>query len=82
MNDYFTSLIRTWVPLGVGAILSWLASLGLELGAEAEVGLVTFGTALITGVYYLIVRALEEKWPAFGKLLGKKALPVYAHPER
>lgn len=78
MNDYFISLIRTWVPLGVGAVLSWLASLGLELGAEAEVGLVAFGTALVTGVYYALVRALEQRWPSFGRLLGKKTQVAYS----
>src|SRR5262249_34663094 len=29
MNDYVISLIRTWVPAGVGALISWLATRGL-----------------------------------------------------
>lgn len=78
MNDYFISLIRTWVPLGVGAALSWLASIGLHLGADAEVGLISFGTALITAVYYTVVRALEQRWPGFGRLLGKRTEVAYS----
>lgn len=80
MSDYLVSLVRTWVPTVVGAVISWLATLGLELGAEAEVGLVTFLTALCIAVYYALVRALETRWPALGRLLGAKRAPVYEAP--
>jgi len=77
MSDYLLSVIRTAVPAAAGAIVGWLATLGLELGAEAEAGLVLFLGALGTAVYYAVVRALESRWPALGKLLGASRKPVY-----
>lgn len=81
MNDYVLSLVRTWVPVAVGSVLAWLASLGLDLGAEAQVGLVTFLTGLCIAVYYALARGLERRWPALGTLLlGSSSKPVYAPP--
>lgn len=77
LHDYLISLIRTAVPAAAGAVLAWAASLGLDLGAEAQVGLATFGTALLTAVYYAVVRALETRWPVFGRLLGKQTAVAY-----
>lgn len=77
MSDWLISQIRTYVPAGVGALLAWLATLGLDLGAEAQVGLVTFLTAALTGVYYTLIRLLERRWPQVGILLGARKTPVY-----
>ncbi len=78
MNDYFLSLIRTWTPIAVGSVLSWLAvkygiAVPESISNEVTVGLTA---ALIAG-YYGIVRALERRWPWFGKLLGKAKQPEY-----
>lgn len=79
MNDYFLSLIRTWVPIGVGAVLSWLlVKYGVvvpeDISAEVTAGL----TGLVTAVYYAIVRALEKRWPKIGALLlGSSKKPAY-----
>ena len=78
MTNLVASLIRTWVPYGVGAVLAWLASLGLNFGAEAEVGLIALLTALLGAAYYAIVRPLEARWPVFGWLLGLPTQPAYA----
>lgn len=83
MNDYVLSLVRTWVPVGVGAVLSWLAvRFGIvvpeDISTEVTVGL----TAVVVAVYYGIVRALEARWPWFGKLLGAKKAPAYVDPPR
>ena len=81
VKDWFTSLVRTYVPIGVGALIAWLASVGLDVGAEAEVGLTVFLTAVVTGLYYLIARTLEARWPAVGGLLlGSTKKPVYREP--
>lgn len=78
VKDWFTSLVRTYVPIAVGAVISWLASVGLDVGADAEVGLTIFLTAIVTGLYYLLARTLEAKWPAIGGvLLGSTKKPVY-----
>lgn len=77
MSDFVISLIRTYVPIGVGAVAAWLATLGIDVTGEAAAGLVIFITALLQGLYYLVVRLLETKWPAVGALLGKKSEPIY-----
>lgn len=77
MSDYLLSLVRTAVGTIAGAVLGWLATIGLELGAEAEAGLVVFLSALATVAYYALVRALESRWPAFGRLLGASRKPTY-----
>jgi len=81
MNDLVLSYIRTYVPIGVGAGLSWLAvkyGIGVpeDVSAQLAIGL----TAVVVAVYYGLVRALEKRWPWFGKLLGASKKPVYIEP--
>lgn len=83
MNDYVLSLIRTYVPVGVGAVLSYTAvrwGIAVPEKISAEATVVLTGAAI--AAYYGIVRSLEKRWPAFGKLLGSKAKPVYVEPPR
>lgn len=77
MTNLVTSVIRTWTPIIVGAIVTFLASRGLELDAEFSTNLLLVLQALFTGVYYLIVRLLEKKWPQLGVLLGVATKPKY-----
>ncbi len=77
MNDTITSLIRTYVPIVVGALISWLITLGVEVSAEAQTGLVVALTGIVTAAYYTIVRALEKKVPWLGVLLGSAKQPEY-----
>lgn len=77
MPDFIASVIRTVVPSAVGALLTWLASIGLDLGDDARVGLIAAGTTLLTGLYYTAVRSLEAKWPAAGAFLGVAKQPAY-----
>ena len=72
-----TSIIRTIVPIIVGAIASALATIGFQLSDEGRELIGTVLGALIAIVYYVIARALEQKYPAAGALLGKPARPVY-----
>ncbi len=69
----FASLLRTIVPVIVGALLGQAAKLGFNLpeGAVTEVV-----TVVITGVYFLIVRVLEQEWPIVGRWLLALGLPV------
>lgn len=78
MNDYVLSLVRTWVPIAVGSVLSYLA-VRLGVGVDEDVSnQITVGvTALVVAGYYALVRALEVRWPWFGKLLGAKRAPAY-----
>jgi len=77
MSDFVVSLIRTNVPIAVGAFSSWLVSLGLVVPEGAEVPLTIAITAFAAAGYYAAARWLENRWPAFGYLLGSKAAPTY-----
>lgn len=68
-----TSIIRTLVPLIVG-VLGPQAAQWFGWTDETTTGIVT---AVVAGVYYLLVRALEQVWPAAGILLGVPSQPVY-----
>lgn len=80
MTNTILSLVRTYVPVAVGALAAWLLTLGVELNAEAQTGLTVFLTGLIVAVYYTVARLLERKWPALGFLLGSTKQPVYDTP--
>lgn len=78
LSNYFISLIRTWVPIGVGAVAAWLLAHGLGMDAATQTGLIVGLTAALSGVYYAVVRAIEQKFPwVGGVLLGHTAKPVY-----
>ena len=79
-NSFVTSLIRTWVPIAVGAVVSYLLTLEIELDEQAQAGLVVSLTALLQGLYYLIVRVLERRYPKLGLLLGVESQPKYVEP--
>lgn len=77
MTNFATSLIRTYVPIIVGALASYLLTRGVNIDANAQLGLVTFLTALLQGVYYLIARLLERQFPQLSVLLGSNKVPNY-----
>ena len=77
MNDALVSLIRTYVPIGVGAVLSWLLTLGITVDDSAQAGLIAGITAVVTASYYALVRLAELRFPWLGVLLGTKRQPTY-----
>lgn len=81
MNDFVTSLIRTWVPIGVGSVLTWLAAnYDIVIPKDASSSLVLGVGALVTAVYYALARAVEKAYPWLGKLLvglGAGKAPEY-----
>ena len=79
MNDFIVSLIRTNVPIVVGALISWLVTAGLEVPEGADQALIVALTAALIAAYYTGVRLLEKKWPGFGFLLGTRQEPSYPH---
>lgn len=79
MKALFDSLVRTVVPLIVGAVLSFFVTRGIALDPEFESSLTVALTAAFTGVYYLAVRLFEVYVsPKFGWLLGLAKQPEYA----
>jgi uncharacterized membrane protein (DUF441 family) len=77
MSDFITSQIRTYVPIVVGALVAWLATLGLNLDASTQTGLVVALTGVTQALYYLIIRLIEKKYPKVGVLLGSAKSPEY-----
>lgn len=82
-NDYVLSLIRTVVPVAIGAALTWGGRkwgivLPEDLSAESTIAI----TGLVVAAYYAAVRALEMRWPWVGKFLGASKPPAYTQVRR
>lgn len=69
MKDFVTSLVRTYVPIVVGAVAGYFASKGFDLDAQAQAGLIVGLSGLLMGGYYLLARLVEQRFPSFGGLL-------------
>lgn len=78
LHDYFISNIRTQSPILAGLILAWVST-KLELIIDEGTGAawVSLFTALVSGLYYAVVRYVETRVPAAGWLLGRPAAPTY-----
>ena len=81
MNDVVISFIRTYVPIAVGSLISWLATKGLDIDAQTGQGLIVFLTGILIAAYYGVVRLLERQWPQFDVLLGSTKKPEYTEPK-
>ena len=78
-SDYLLSLVRTWVPVAVGSALVWAGRRwGIVLPEDLSAQATVLVTALVVALYYAAVRALEMRWPVFGRLLGRAVPPSYA----
>jgi uncharacterized membrane protein YfcA len=75
-DDLLVSLRRTLVPMIVGLVAGSFLAGYVNPDALDEVV-----TGAVTAVYYLVVRLLESKVPAFGVLLGSRKQPVYLDPK-
>lgn len=75
-DDLLVSLRRTLVPMIVGLVAG--SFLGGYVNPDALDEVVT---GAVTAIYYLVVRLLESKVPAFGVLLGSRKQPVYLDPK-
>ncbi|TDD37909.1 hypothetical protein E1287_07580 [Actinomadura sp. KC06] len=70
MNDYIVSLIRTWVPIGIGNALAWLAlHYGVVVDADASTKLKLGAAAAVVAGYYALALAVERRWPGVGRFL-------------
>ena len=74
MTDYTRSLVRTAVPLIVGALVGWLTSRGIKVD---EATILPAVDSLVAALYYATVRGLESRWPSLGWLLGAPGAPSY-----
>lgn len=61
------SIIRTFSALLLGFLLTWAAKAGLNLHPDTTLSDAT--TAAVGLVYYVVVRLLEQAFPAVGRVL-------------
>lgn len=79
MKALFDSIVRTLVPIIVGAVIGWAVTQGIALDDQFEIALTLVITGAFQGVYYIGVRLLEQYvTPRFGWLLGVARQPAYA----
>lgn len=69
------SFVRTLVPVAVGQIAAYLATIGIELPEDVMAAVTVVLGFIITALWYTVVRFLEQKWPWIGILLGWAATP-------
>lgn len=78
MRSLFDSIVRTFVPIIVGAVVGWFVTAGITLDPEFETALTLVVGAAFSGIYYVAVRVFETYVsPKFGWLLGLAKEPVY-----
>lgn len=79
INNQVTSIIRTFVPVLVGQLMTWAAVQGIvDINGQISGLLISFFTLAFTTVYYALARCLETfVSKKFGWLLGKPSIPVY-----
>ncbi len=80
LQNYVTSAIRTIVPLIAAWLLLHIPYLANLVTTEQAQTALAF---VLAAVWYLVVRAIEAKWPVIlgfrvGILLGVPTPPVYA----
>ena len=69
------SIVRTLVPVAVGQIIAYIATLGIVVPGDVETALTVVLGFIATTVWYTAVRFLEQKFPKIGVLLGWAAVP-------
>lgn len=89
IRDRAIAYIRTYVPIAVGAILSWLianvapvadfiATIDRTFGQGWRTALVLAASATVTALYYWGARQIGKRFPKAEKwLLGSSAVPTY-----
>lgn len=77
LSALWASIVRTVVPIVVGAVVGWLVSAGIAPDPEFEATLTSVLTAGFSTLYYVVVRILEvHVTPKLGWLLGYAKQPT------
>ncbi|MGW1436852.1 hypothetical protein ACWD7M_16575 [Streptomyces griseus] len=75
--------VRTVAPIVVGAVLTFLATRwGIVVSADTQEYLVLGLSGVLAAAYYVVLLALESRWPQLGILLGSTARPTYEGKHR
>ena len=75
-DDLLVSIRRTVVPIVVGVLAATFLGPHVDLGASEHVV-----SGVVSAVYYVVVRLVEGRNPAFGVLLGATKQPTYTAPD-
>lgn len=79
LSNYVSSIIRTWVPVGIGAVAAWLSTkVGFVVDEDTKAQGIAFFTGLLISLYYALIRWIEIKVPKVGWLLGLAKMPGYS----
>lgn len=73
-RDLELSLRRTLTPMLVGVLVAKAARAGFDIPAEALSGVLE---GIFAGLYYAVVRVLEQRAPWVGVFLGAMTQPLY-----
>ena len=76
------SFVRTLVPVAVGQVIAYIATLGIVVPGDVETALTVVLGFVATAVWYAAVRFLEQKFPKLGVLLGWAAVPESYTPAK
>jgi hypothetical protein len=61
MPNVAASLIRTWVPIAVGALLTWIASWSdVAIGPDTSATVGAFAAMAVAALYYALARIFES----------------------
>lgn len=78
MKPLFDSIVRTYVPWIVGAVIGWMVSLGVPLDPDVEPQLTALLMLAASMLYYVLARVFELYIsPKLGWLLGLAKQPTY-----
>lgn len=77
------SLVRTYAPLGVGAVLTWLAARGFGVDPATQEALIYGLTGLGAAAWFGVLRMIEPHLPKWLRLLvfWSAKMPTYASAE-
>ena len=76
------SIVRTIVPVIVGQVAAYFATIGVVLPDDVMAGLTAILGFAFTTVWYLAARWLEQRFPKLGVLLGWAAVPESYTPAK
>lgn len=76
---FVPSLIRTYSPIAVGAVVTFLArKWGILIDEQTSADLTLALGGLAMALYYTLVRIIEQKVPQLGWLIGLAKAPAYS----
>lgn len=71
INSSVLQAIGKFVPIGVGLLLTWLASsLNIVIDPSSQAGLVALCVAVLTAAWYLLVKVIVRYFPWTAVLIG------------